>query len=259
MGPLIYSRVVGFLARASQALLAAADVDRTLAPARVQVYVDDPAVTAQGRREQMVKSFDLLLFLWLVLGVPLAWPKGQLTNGRAGYTWIGVNFKIIGKGVVRLTLPAPFLVEFLQLLELFCRGRGTASWTQAKALAGKASRVAYIAPEARPFAGAIHSAKAAAERADRAGLREAAPGRVACRRFAPGARWLRAMVKGGRDARLVPLQRLVFAVEPRADVHVRRVQFDASPWGGGAILYVLDTPTEYFSTVWTPADARHLG
>merc|ERR1712051_664730 len=113
MGPLIYSRVVGFLARASQALLAAADVDRTLAPARAQVYVDDPAVTAQGSRERMVKSFDLLLLLWLVLGVPLAWPKGQLTDGKTGYTWIGVQFQIVDRGVLMLTLPAQFLEEFL--------------------------------------------------------------------------------------------------------------------------------------------------
>ena len=37
------------------------------------------------------------------------------------------------------------------------------------------------------------------------------------------------------------------------------VEFDASPWGGGALLRVDGTATEYFVCRWTRASAGHLG
>ena len=67
------------------------------------------------------------------------------------------------------------------------------------------------------------------------------------------------MIRGGQDARVVPLRRVVFAIEPRADTKLRRVEFDASPYGGGAVLYVHGQPVEYFALSWQASDAEHLG
>ena len=38
-----------------------------------------------------------------------------------------------------------------------------------------------------------------------------------------------------------------------------RVEFDASPWGGGALLKVQDKVVSWFAVGWTSADARRLG
>eukprot|EP00959_Pyramimonas_sp_CCMP1952_P014288 302543-Pyramimonas_sp.AAC.1 len=56
-------------------------------------------------------------------------------------------------------------------------------------VAGKCARVAYVAPDAAPFAAALWGAFAGAEAASR----DAPPGRVACSRFAAAARWMQAL------------------------------------------------------------------
>ena len=38
-----------------------------------------------------------------------------------------------------------------------------------------------------------------------------------------------------------------------------RVEFDASPWGCGAVLYEHGDPIEYFALAWKEADADRLG
>ena len=67
-GGLLYSRVVGFLARASQALLMALEHRHDAAACRMQVYVDDPAITMAGSVTQRLESVNCLLAFWLCMG-----------------------------------------------------------------------------------------------------------------------------------------------------------------------------------------------
>ena len=43
------------------------------------------------------------------------------------------------------------------------------------------------------------------------------------------------------------------------DPYQVRIEFDASPWGGGAVLFERNQPTEFFSTAWKEDDVPHLG
>eukprot|EP00971_Amphidinium_carterae_P187074 3713215-Amphidinium_carterae.1 len=54
--------------------------------AEVNVYMDDLAIVLSGPWEEVVVHADLLILLWLALGVPLSWRKGLITSGI--HTWI---------------------------------------------------------------------------------------------------------------------------------------------------------------------------
>ena len=109
-----------------------------------------------------------------------------------------------------------------------------------------------------PFVTALYGALQGAKEAHQAKARDAPPGRAACRRFKSAATWLVALVSGGGDSPL-PLWRDVSDQPlPQPDLHKRRVEVDASPWGGGGVLYVNDAPTSYFATRWRPEDITGL-
>ena len=98
--------MASLVARWSQALAAEgswAASDRW-APARLQLYVDDPTAVAWGSPEQRATTFSLIVVLWLVLGIPLSWKKGAIYDGVAPYTWIGVQFSVPSRGVARMAL-----------------------------------------------------------------------------------------------------------------------------------------------------------
>ena len=88
----------------------------------------------------------------------------------------------------------------------------------------------------------------AAEHAAASARPEAPPGRVAIRRFTAAAAWVRALIRGA----VLPLTREVHRRPdlrrlPAAPVHV---EFDASLWGGGAILFEKGAPREYLAFTW---------
>ena len=89
------------------------------APARIQLFVDDPATVAWGRRKQRRKSFGLVVLFWLVLGLPLAWEKGAVYAGPVLHTWIGVRFSLVARGVARMSLPPAFVRDVLRLCKAF--------------------------------------------------------------------------------------------------------------------------------------------
>ena len=74
---------------------------------------------------------------------------------------------------------------------------------------------------------------------------------VAVKRFRTAATWFLALL---RDASFetVILCRDVWAHAPEVSAASPwSLEFDASPWGGGAVLYESSEPREWFSTAWT--------
>ena len=106
------------------------------APARLQLFVDDPATVAWGRRQQRRTTFGLLVLFWLVLGLPLSWTKGAVYAGTDVHLWIGVRFEVIGRGVARMTLPPAFVKEVLKLCKAFLAVK-LLSFAQADSHGGK--------------------------------------------------------------------------------------------------------------------------
>jgi len=227
--------VASFAARSGQALFRTSASDRrglqTAAPLRLQLYVDDPIAAVAGSASEVKRAIDILTLWWLVLGVPLAWKKGALSWGE--HLWIGVLFTPRAADIV-MTLPPAYLHELVELLTPFCRKHGVQPLKTAVKMVGKAGRVSYVVPLAAPFVHGLWGALAAAQRADESNSREAPPGKCCTRRFAQTASWLRALLVG-EDLALFPLERIVTHARPRGtDLSSDVVEFDASPWGGGA-------------------------
>ena len=80
--PLVYARVASFACRSGQALLFQQPEQSDVAHARIQLYVDDPAVTLSGNETQQQEAIDILVLCRLVLGIPLSWKKGSFTPAR---------------------------------------------------------------------------------------------------------------------------------------------------------------------------------
>jgi len=71
--------------------------------------------------------------------------------------------------------------------------------------------------------------------------------------------WIRALLRPDLNEPLLTLEQVVVSSFPVISPRFARVEFDASPWGGGAVLYRQDAATEYLELAWTPQLAHHLG
>ena len=224
------------------------------APGRKQLYVDDPTVVTWGSTARRATSFSLVVLLWLVLGIPLSWRKGAVYDGSVPYGWIGVLFAVPRPGVARISLPQAFVDELLDLCHRFLRKKSL-PLVLADALVGKSGRVAYVLPLTRPFVSSLYAALAACLTARAARAREAPPREVPCRRFQHGAQWL-VRILGCTDRMApVPNSREVFAQRPvPPNPATRRIEVDASPTGGGAVLIEEGIPTRCFACRWVQED-----
>jgi len=275
--PLVYSRAASFAARTGQALLRPSAASRRGvrhgAPGRLQLYVDDPVLSLSGSPAGAAVSIDLVLLWWLSIGPPLAWRKGSL--GTASHRWIGGIFDVrpisaasdaeraqVGNAshFVVVSVPPDFVATLSEDLRLFTEGGGHIAEEDVQRTLGRCGRLAYLIPAARPFVAGLWGTLSAADASARHGRREAPPGRLPIVRFRTAARWIyRLLNPPPRVEPWLPLEHLVtehlteitLARSPRAEV-------DASPWGGGAALYVDGRLTEFWALRWSAADAAAL-
>ena len=92
--PLVWERYAAFLGRSTQSMY-------EFTEARLQVYVDDPWMSARGRPARRRVLFALALWWWLSLGFPLAYHKGQ--RGPV-VDWIGATLSVHRDHVVALCM-----------------------------------------------------------------------------------------------------------------------------------------------------------
>ena len=125
-------------------------------------------------------------------------------------------------------------------------------------LIGKVARVAHVAPLAKPFVACLWASLGACRRSPQ-GQGQARKSRVPKRRLAHAAAWARALLREDEGC-LLPLERLV-TPRPPSDLPSSgwRVEFDASVYGGGAVLKnPQGQVVEYFNVIWTGEEAVHL-
>ena len=269
--PLVFGRVTSVLMRLVQAILTARrdlqgpsgdelaqeeDCAFLDAAARCHLYVDDAAAAFCGSREEVEEAFDLLLLMWLVMGAPIAWPKVGLEAVTSGAPtrWIGVEFSI-AQGSARMRLPADFVEELLAQLRAARARDGRISDTEAAQLVGRAGRVAFVVPAAGPFAAALRVALSSARQTASTQRRADQRGSHSFRRFAVAASWFEALLTEAPvsvDGRL-PLERVIAAEVPQDLVagQCDAIVFDASPWGGGAVLFEGRRPREWIAADWS--------
>ena len=247
--PLVYSRAASFAMRSAQAMYSASRRGGE-ASMRSQLYVDDPAICVSGTSAERSAALDVVLMWWMTLGIPLAWKKGAVVEGRAPHDWIGVTYQLQRPGLVTMKLPAEYLASVLEVLQPFCEVRGQASYRDAERMVGKAGRIAQVVPGARPFLSGLYAALAATKKDMENGKNKTKGSRIATSRFNVAARWLRALIEGEGET-LLPLERKVFSKKPApASTAEWVIQFDACTTGGGAVLRCNQIVTEYFFVKW---------
>jgi len=175
--PLVFARCAAFACRTAQAMLkphAGAKGCDSAGVCRMQMYVDDPTAACLGTAAETSTAIDLIMLWWMVLGLPLSLPKGVYTS--QGHTWIGAVYstRLTPRGwaaVVRIL--DSFAEELYELLEEFSTKYGHVSKSTVERVLGKAGRLAYVVPPARPFVSALWGAFGAARDAAQRGKREA--------------------------------------------------------------------------------------
>jgi len=204
-------------------------------------------------------SFDIVILWWSVLGIPLALGKGSRQTGQ--HKWIGTLFAVRpgrqGPEAV-VNVPAPFAAELADMLRPFAHGEGHLGESSTERMLGKAGRLAYIVPTARPFVTSLWGALAGARAARQRGKREAPPNGVPARRFKTAAVWLLTLLEPPDESAGFPLEQVVCTALPRIDPSAASVFFDASPWGCGAILVQRGRTTTFFEHRWSQAEAASL-
>ena len=275
--PLVFARAASFAARSAQALLrptTSADQGCSAAAVgRLQLYVDDPVLTVLGTTEQREIAFDVVLLWWLVLGLPLAWAKGTVTENA--HRWIGADFDLLsfnaaspqqrermqhGNSWTAVVRPPPeFLQELAQDLELVASGVGAVTLKIAERLVGRAGRLAYLVPACRPYVLSLYAALTAGKAASVVPEDERC--HLPARRFAPAARWLLALVRPRPEhEEAFPLEHFVVPRAPKITFATATVvYFDASLWGGGAVLYEENVAQQWMEVPWTEFDLTALG
>ena len=219
--------------------------------ARLQLYVDDPALSLVGTRAWGLTEASVPLLWWLVLGLSLAWKKGYFGNGS--HPWIGVQYAI-GPSGPTMELPAEYLRETLEVLKPLCATYGTIPTKTVQKTLGKAARISYVIPDAAPYIASLWAAYAAGRRCAEQQKPGSSKHFLPIRRFAVAAQWCCTMLTEAlqsRDFGAAALKRTMGNNRRRlSSTDLPTLSFDASPWGGGGILWVRGVPTAYTHFTW---------
>ena len=218
------------------------------------MYVDDPLLCMVGSASECVAASDVVISWWLVLGLPLSWSKGTMCNKT--HRWIGADFStrtVQGHPAGVVSVPPSFASELFDLLSPLSKGTGHVSESFLDRVLGKAGRLAYLVPAARPYVHSLWGALAGSKAAQAKGHKEAPPHRFAARRFAAAAKWLQVLLRPPADQaeHIVPLEQIVLETLPPIELGGPTVHVDASLWGAGGVLYLENVPAEFWSVSWS--------
>jgi len=217
-GPLVWGRVAAAIMRATQALAP----PRAL---RVACFVDDPFLTAFGSPSSRSEYFAIATLFWCLLGFRLAWSKGH-----RGFTvpWIGASLHADNeRGTITVTLPAEKRAEAEECIKNLQAQGARIRRKDLRQATGKVEWIAGLLPQLRPFTQVMWAALAS----------PGSPTRVWAKQVASALTWLLAFFQ--QESGLIT--RIIRADKPRT---TPVVAFDASPFGMGAILWVVPAGTE---------------
>ena len=189
----------------------------------MEVYVDDPIMALRGTEEVARHHAALAILGWSVLGVPLAFKKGQFGQTAE---WIGAQFKCENVGVMA-TITAARLQE-LRELTVKLLASNVVSLPILRTYTGKAQSMASLLYTWRPFVHMLYGAMSVGAPGD-------APSNcIWTKQVLVPLLWLRAFLQQqhGNLRRHWNVDSY-FNRGPRIQITT-----DASPWGVGAVLEV---------------------
>ena len=235
-GPLVWARMAALASRATQSMFRATRC-------RLQTYVNDPLMLMRGTREQIRDMTNKVLWLWMAMGLQISWSKGSLGNATE---WIGAYIHLDNANkVTEVTVTEERLDDWKSLLQSLNRKPLVSSKLLAQ-FTGKMNWASGFLPQLKPFVRMLHTALALDSKVSDKGS-------VYHRQVQPALEWFKQFFSGIEGP-------LVWKVK----AHVRHlcclhVVVDASPWGGGAILYVENRPVETLALQWTADDEARTG
>eukprot|EP00435_Cladocopium_sp_Y103_P065114 s1794_g27.t1 len=229
--PLIMGRLAGAMSRQWQAAME----DKAM----LQCYMDDPVLIVAGDRKTRDSLVSRMLYLAEVFGIQLAYEKGERGSKIC---WIGVSLEIDMEGkAILVSVPQKLIDEVLQKLGTWA---GMVSTKEFKSLTGKLSWIAGTLTRTRWAVSAFYGALTDSEREEALNVEEARAakrehdqrskkGLIAVKRVELAKRWIEAYLQQEEcwRCRKIPLQ---------VDPPKWAVTTDASPFGVGAILSVVD-------------------
>ena len=210
-GPLLWGRVAALLMRMTQAVATGAGF--------IHCYVDDPVLIVYGTPAARRRLVLKIVLLWLAVGCRLSWRKGKF--GKK-VDWIGATFRISSRALAYIEVSDDKRDELVAELRAF-KG-AVLPRRRVRTLAGRVAWMAGLLPQLRPFSQQPWAALASRQRP---GLEWA----VHRRQVQVALDWLMAFALG----RQFPICRAVAAC---SGAHITIVT-DASPSGGGAVIYIL--------------------
>jgi len=162
-----------------------------------------------------------------------------------------------------MELPRAYLEETLTQLEPLTKPAGTIGIRQVQSTLGKAARIGYLVPDASPFIASLWAAFRRGREQALEGKEGTNPHRLPVRRFATAAKWFSTMLRealnnpepDGSILRRVMSKSRQLQVTPEVPV----ITFDASPWGGGGILWIGNVAREFTHFLWKPSTLKTLG
>ena len=243
--PLAWAVLFSLISRCALSTLRETRHGTSELPAAMQVFVDDPWLAFRGSPEQCRRMTATLILVWRILGVDLAFSKGQIGDR---VNWIGATLSIESSTTLAVTITQARLDE----LRIICddiASKSTITVRTLRSFTGKCQSMASILATWRPFVQMLYGALYGEPSPN-------LPGHlIHTNRFEIPLRWILAFLRSQR--------RDVVRVMS-VDAHFRRgvridITTDASPWGIGAILAVDGRPAEYFAIQTTAEDAADLG
>ena len=230
-GPLTWGRVAAQLMRFSQSL----SNEDSLAMA---CFVDDPIIGIAGTEEFRSRLFTKITLLWATLGFRLAWAKA--CRGTT-LVWIGVQIALdMELRTICLTIPADKLGKLVRHARDILACNGVAPRKLVRSFAGLGEWVAGVVPQLKPFMTMVWAALSTEGRDNHF---------IFVQQITRPLKWVVALI-GDRPQ---DFKRTIH-IDPPVEQIV--IACDASPWGGGAVLWMLpagDLPSPEHLQNSTPA------
>jgi len=240
--PLTWGRAAALLGRSGQALF---DVSE----ARIEIYVDDPWTAWRGSPERIRLLKTRLILWWLALGPDISWAKMQ--HGSS-VKWIGAQVSVDGLSSVAVALPGEYAAaleaESRELLKL-----PSAHMKRVRQLAGKCAWASGFVPALGAMIAPLWAAIADTKVGRSHGFAMSGPV-IPTVRIRHALLWIVAFAVGKRGT-----LRSVFSVLEHRAPSCISMEFDASPWGFGGVLFWQGWPWEFFSSPITEEDITRFG
>jgi hypothetical protein len=242
-GPLLWGRSAAAIMRSTASFL---DENTT----SLQCFVDDPILAVAGSEATRRRTMIAVVLWWAALGTKLSWAK--IACGKS-VEWIGVMVTMIHGGV-KITMPPKKMQGLAGLInEMITGHRGMVKAVKLRSLSGLAAWIGSMLPQLKPFVQQLWAALSAPRKSGLLGM-------VYYKQIESALEWL---LEFASQNGKIPIER-VYLVCHRHVVAIT-MEVDASPWGGGAILWSGPpegrhdrAPQEYMAITWDKGDESLL-